>query len=856
MQRSAGFKPESTVEHFSNGKIHKRDAESNETIASDSLWRLLRTYGDEIHIERLEVDGVEEAMKLIQNTTMLISIGIVFNLFYQKIKRQRIVFKVLGGLILGLTGVALMVTSIPLNNGMIFDTRSILVSVSGLFYGVLPTSVAVLMILAYRAVIGGSGMVAGMVVTVLTAATGVLWGVLRKEKKKKSWLEYYAFGFVTHIVMLLCMLLLPQAIAWETLKAIALPVLTIYPAGTLGMCLIITYEQKNFQTESLLRDSEIRFRTIFDQAPIGINVANSDGVLYMNPAFEKILGKPMSDAMRQGLQTLVHPDDAEKADRMFQKLVSGEISEYDMIKRLVRPDDSIVWVHVYLSTLSTEKSSGTYLCMMQDISENVKKETHLLESEKKHREVPGFLRTMIDSIPDHIFYKDTDGVYRGCNRAFEEATGITRNNLIGHTDYELFDAETAELFVSADNVVISERKEHRTEETVIYPDGRSIITETLKTPYYNAAGEVIGLIGISRDITDRKKKEDEIHYLNIHDVMTGLYSRAYFDDELYRIDEAEELPYSVILGDINALKLTNDLFGHNEGDRLIIESARLLQLCCPTGIVARTGGDEFSILLPQTGEEGIKTIVARINKAFQEHESLREGRKYFTSISLGYATKQKTDESVVRLLKTAEENMYRRKLLEHQSIRSSLLSTIKAMLFSKSNETMEHADRMVDLAKRLGNEVSLNEADQDSLELMATLHDLGKIGISNTTLSKPGRLNENEWTEIKRHPEIGYRIASTIPELQKISEYILCHHERWDGKGYPQGIAGEEIPFISRLISVIDAFDAMTEDRSYRKALPKEEAAAEITRNAGTQFDPNVARVFIEKVLDMPFNKS
>jgi len=856
VQRSAGFKPESTVEHFSNGKIHKRDAESNETIASDSLWRLLRTYGDEIHIERLEVDGVEEAMKLIQNTTMLISIGIVFNLFYQKIKRQRIVFKVLGGLILGLTGVALMVTSIPLNNGMIFDTRSILVSVSGLFYGVLPTSVAVLMILAYRAVIGGSGMVAGMVVTVLTAATGVLWGVLRKEKKKKSWLEYYAFGFVTHIVMLLCMLLLPQAIAWETLKAIALPVLTIYPAGTLGMCLIITYEQKNFQTESLLRDSEIRFRTIFDQAPIGINVANSDGVLYMNPAFEKILGKPMSDAMRQGLQTLVHPDDAEKADRMFQKLVSGEISEYDMIKRLVRPDDSIVWVHVYLSTLSTEKSSGTYLCMMQDISENVKKETHLLESEKKHREVPGFLRTMIDSIPDHIFYKDTDGVYRGCNRAFEEATGITRNNLIGHTDYELFDAETAELFVSADNVVISERKEHRTEETVIYPDGRSIITETLKTPYYNAAGEVIGLIGISRDITDRKKKEDEIHYLNIHDVMTGLYSRAYFDDELYRIDEAEELPYSVILGDINALKLTNDLFGHNEGDRLIIESARLLQLCCPTGIVARTGGDEFSILLPQTGEEGIKTIVARINKAFQEHESLREGRKYFTSISLGYATKQKTDESVVRLLKTAEENMYRRKLLEHQSIRSSLLSTIKAMLFSKSNETMEHADRMVDLAKRLGNEVSLNEADQDSLELMATLHDLGKIGISNTTLSKPGRLNENEWTEIKRHPEIGYRIASTIPELQKISEYILCHHERWDGKGYPQGIAGEEIPFISRLISVIDAFDAMTEDRSYRKALPKEEAAAEITRNAGTQFDPNVARVFIEKVLDMPFNKS
>jgi len=802
---------------------------------------------------RLEMNGMQNAMQLIQNTTMLISIGIVFNLFYQKIKRQRVIYKVLCGLALGFAGVALMFTSIRLNNNVIFDTRSILVSVSGLFYGVIPTSAAVVVLLAYRAMIGGPGMLTGMIVTVLTAATGVLWGTLRKKTKKKSWLEFYLFGLTTHVVMLLCMFLLPHAIVWETLKTVTLPVLTIYPLGTLGLCLIITYEQKNIRTEILLRDSEIRSRTIFDQAPIGISVANLNGALYMNPAFERILGKSLSEAARQAPLSTFHPEDTKRAVETVQKLVSGEITQYDMIKQLDRPGDKPVWVHMYLSKLSAEENDGAYLCMMQDISEEVKKENDLLENEKKQREASGFLRTMLDSISDHIFYKDVNGVYLGCNRAFEEASGIKQSSLIGHTDYELYDAETAALFIGADRVVIEKRKEHRTEETVIYPDGRSIITETLKMPYYNAAGDVIGLIGVSRDITDRKKKEDEIQYLNIHDVMTGLFSRAYFDGELYRADEAMELPYSVILGDINALKLTNDLFGHNEGDRLIVESAKLLQLCCPTGIVARTGGDEFSILLPKTGEEETKEIVARINKAFQEHEGLREGRKYFTSISLGYATKRETDESVVRLLKTAEENMYRRKLLEHQSIRSSLLSTIKAMLFSKSNETMEHAERMVSLAKRLGREVSLDEADQDSLELMATLHDIGKIGISNTTLSKPDRLSESEWAEIKRHPEIGYRIASTIPELQKISEYILCHHERWDGTGYPQGIAGDEIPFISRLTAVIDAFDAMTEDRSYHKALKKEEAAAEIIRNAGTQFDPDVARVFIEKVLNMPF---
>ena len=157
------------------------------------------------------------------------------------------------------------------------------------------------------------------------------------------------------------------------------------------------------------------------------------------------------------------------------------------------------------------------------------------------------------------------------------------------------------------------------------------------------------------------------------------------------------------------------------------------------------------------------------------------------------------------------------------------------------------------LARRLGAELALNEVDIVSLELMATLHDIGKIGISNSILSKPGKLDELEWAEIRRHPDMGYRIALTIPELQGIAGYILCHHERWDGKGYPQGIKGEDIPYISRIVSVIDAFDAMTEDRSYHKGMSSEEAAQEIMRHAGTQFDPDVARVFVEKILNIPF---
>jgi diguanylate cyclase (GGDEF)-like protein/PAS domain S-box-containing protein len=668
-------------------------------------------------------------------------------------------------------------------------------------------------------------------------------------------IEFYLLGLVTHIVMMLCSFLLPQDVMLPTVRTIALPVLLIYPLGSLAMCLIITYERRSMRTESLLSASEIRFQKVCEQAPVGILVESSDVASYVNGAYAKMLGMTREQMLRINWQTYTHPDDINKDDDQFRRLLRGEIDEYDLIKRYIRPDGEIVRVHLYVSILNrlipAEKSD--YICIAQDITREFEREQELLASERRHRETSRFLSTLLDSIPDHIFYKDKDGVYLGCNRAFELASGMTRAHLVGKNDYEVYDRDTAELFVSKDAQVLRLQQDIRTEETVLFPDGRAVITETLKTPFFNDEGELAGLIGISRDITDRKKKEDKIEYLSIHDVMTGLFSRMYFDTELYRLDAANDLPYSVITGDINALKLTNDLFGHNEGDKLIMETAVLLRLSCGQGIVARTGGDEFSILLPKTGEEEANRIVTKIYAAFEEQKALPREQNFFLSISLGYATKVREEQTIGEILKTAEEHMYRRKLLEHQSIRSTLLNTIKQLLFSKSNETMEHAERMAQLARRMGAELALSESDLVSLELMAVLHDIGKIGISNDVLSKPGPLEELEWTEIRRHPEIGYRIALTIPELQGIAGYILCHHERWDGTGYPQGLGGEEIPYIARIIAIIDAYDAMTEDRPYRSGMPVQNAAEEIIRHAGRQFDPEVARVFIERVLELPF---
>ena len=227
-----------------------------------------------------------------------------------------------------------------------------------------------------------------------------------------------------------------------------------------------------------------------------------------------------------------------------------------------------------------------------------------------------------------------------------------------------------------------------------------------------------------------------------------------------------------------------------------------------------------------------------------------ESETYFTNISLGHATKTSEDESIDRVIKNAEDFMYKRKLLAHKSMHSTIISSMKATMFEKNQGTEEHAERLIRLTRMVGKKLGLNEDKQGELELLSTMHDIGKIGISDSIINKPGKLTKEEWVQMKKHPEIGYRIAMSTKELASIAEYIHCHHERWDGMGYPQGLKDEEIPLLSRIVSVVDSYDAMTQDRPYRKALSKEMAFAEIEDNAGTQFDPDVAKIFLDIISD------
>lgn len=351
---------------------------------------------------------------------------------------------------------------------------------------------------------------------------------------------------------------------------------------------------------------------------------------------------------------------------------------------------------------------------------------------------------------------------------------------------------------------------------------------------------------IFEDITERKLAEERIYYLTFHDTLTGLYNRAFFEKEVDRLDIPENLPLSVIMGDLNGLKLINDTFGHTIGDKLLQKAAQILEEACKDrGIVVRSGGDEFVVLLPRTTSTEVQALGEKIQEAF--HGTLVE--LIPLSISLGYGTKTDPKEPFSETLQIAENWMYQRKLTESTSFHSQVLQAFRVSLRAVTQETEEHSQRIRDFALRLGKALGLSQRELDDLSLLAEFHDIGKIAIPQAILEKPGSLDEEEWSIVKKHPEVGFRITQSIWELSPIANYILFHHERFDGKGYPRGLKGENIPLLSRIIAICDAYDAMVTGRPYHKARTKEEAIEELKKCAGTQFDPRIVEAFV-KILE------
>ncbi|NJD03987.1 MAG: HD-GYP domain-containing protein, partial [Ruminiclostridium sp.] len=284
-----------------------------------------------------------------------------------------------------------------------------------------------------------------------------------------------------------------------------------------------------------------------------------------------------------------------------------------------------------------------------------------------------------------------------------------------------------------------------------------------------------------------------------------------------------------------------------KGDELLKKTTKLLlESKFEKIVIARIGGDEFALILPDCSLEQLYNEENRIKDAVERYNSSNRGIPL--SISTGSAFTSDRRKSIYTLFKEADNCMYREKLSHKGSVRNITIQALSNMMKARDFTTQDHIDRMGELTGIFGMKAGLSTEHLNILGLLVKFHDIGKVGIPDNILFKPSPLTDVEMEEMKKHSEIGYKIAFATPDIAPVAELILKHHERWDGTGYMLGLKGNDIPLECRIMSIVDAFDAMTNDRPYRKAMDIDFALKEIAQNAGTQFDPELAYLFIEMI--------
>lgn len=534
----------------------------------------------------------------------------------------------------------------------------------------------------------------------------------------------------------------------------------------------------------------------------------------------------------------VFPDLPEKWRKVHQRCLQGEIlsAERDSFPRA---DGSVQWTRWECRPWYEEGGTiGGIIIYTEVITEQVEAELRLRESEER------FSR-LFERAPLGYQSLDAEGRILEVNEAWQEALGYKKEEVLGTWFGDLLAPEELESFrerfprfVACGTTHVELRMRQRSGEYRHFavdgrigrkPDGAFDKTHCILT-----------------DITDRIKAQEQILFLSYRDPLTGLYNRRYYEEELRRLDTKRNLPITMVMADVNGLKLTNDAFGHQAGDRLLKKIASVLRKQCREDeILARIGGDEFIILLPNTDRQEGEQLVQRIQRAVEREAK----KKSFLSASFGLATKTDPERDMREVFKEAEDDMYRHKLAESASLRSKAIDLILESLFEKNDREMHHSKRVSEICRSIAAALGLPKNDVEQMAIAGLMHDIGKIGIPDAVLNKPGGLSAEEWDELKRHSEIGYRILSSVVEFSEIAEFVLSHHERWDGNGYPQGLAGSEIPLMARVIALADAFDAMMSDRPYREGLSESAAIVELRECAGTQFDPDLAKLLVEQVL-------
>lgn len=483
-------------------------------------------------------------ISLLYNAVLLIALGVIYDALNIESIENKKGRELVSGLFVGLLGFAVMNTSWEMAPGVLFDTRWVLISLCGLFFGLVPTLIAAVMMVSLRLYIGGAGALVGSLVVIIPGCTGYLFAyILKRKNLPLDWFKLYAFGMLIQMSVLSCMLLMPEHLKYKAINAIILPLVLIFPVCTMLVGLILSRQR-----------------------------------------------------------------DRRKA-------------EYD-----------------------------------------------LTESQKLLNREQSLMRGLIDSLPDLISFKDTQGRYLGCNNAFEQYSGLTEQELKGKMDQELTgNFKPSDIAKLDEQEIIASGKIYSQDEWVIYPNGTKVLHETIKRTFDGLDGTRYGLMSVSRDITERKNHEEQIRRLAFYDPLTKLPNRRMLQDRLELMVNArscEERLSALFFIDLDHFKALNDTHGHNMGDQLLISVASRIQGSIRAeDLVARLGGDEFVVMIANMGSD--KMTAGHFAEKIAEKIRLAICKPYKLSIKENSKTK---NEIVFHCTPSVGISLFKSNLTSHDDI--------------------------------------------------------------------------------------------------------------------------------------------------------------------------------------------
>jgi diguanylate cyclase (GGDEF)-like protein/PAS domain S-box-containing protein len=467
------------------------------------------------------------------------------------------------------------------------------------------------------------------------------------------------------------------------------------------------------------------------------------------------------------------------------------------------------------------------------------------ESYRRARESEERFKSAFEGAPIGMvlfsFAVEAPGEVLQVNRAMCELTGRTRDELraiafgdVVHPD------DVANGLEAVSRLARAEEEHSQFEMRYVHADGHTLWVSISLSLVHGESGGPSYAIAQVQDVTARKRAAEELTHQALHDPLTGLANRRSLVADLERgIAEATSArPLLLALFDLDGFKTYNDTFGHPAGDALLTRLARRLERALDDHATAyRVGGDEFCVLSSAEDPHALPRLAC---------DALAEQGEGFTvTASYGSVLLPIEATTATEALREADRRMYARKSSDSRSSAGRQSADVLLRILSERSPALGvHLDEVTALCDAVAERLGMPEADRSPLLQAASLHDVGKAAIPDAILNKPGPLSDDEWAFMRRHTLIGERILSAAPALSRAAKLVRWSHERFDGKGYPDKLAGTTIPLASRIIAVCDAYDAMVSERPYKPPAEPAAARAELRRCAGAQFDPEVVEVF------------